>query len=121
MKIITESINKEPFHSVTKKDIETVIKHVPKDWIGVAHVFLISEQKFENSGWDTPVKQNQATFRILSRGLEKQKVIKELLIELAINPTQTYPRKFHILDKKQRRKLEEVVQPYYELILADLQ
>ncbi|MBF9253991.1 hypothetical protein I2I11_11870 [Pontibacter sp. 172403-2] len=121
MKIITEAINQEPSHSVTKKDIETVIKYVPKDWIGVAHVFLIAEQKFENSNWDRPVVQNQTTFRILSRGLEKKIVIKELLIELAVTPARIYPMKSHKLNKEQRRKLEEMIQPYYKRISAELQ
>ncbi|AMM51899.1 hypothetical protein TH61_12905 [Rufibacter sp. DG15C] len=120
MRIITEAINTEPMHSVTKQDVLTVLKYVPKDWIGLKHTFLISAQKFDSSGWNRPVILNQTTFRILSRGLPKQQVIKELLLEIAINPTQTYPKKLHILEKEQRRKLEEVIQPFYEKILAEL-
>lgn len=120
MKIITENINQAPWHSVTKQDILTVVKNVPAEWIGPAHVFLIAAQKFENSGWDRPVVQNNTTFRILSRGQEKTAIIKELLIEMAINPTQIWPRYGHRLDKAQRSKIEQVTKPYYEKIMAAL-
>jgi hypothetical protein len=113
MKIITEKTSSEPYHSITKKDLKAIIEIVPDDWIGVAHIFSISSQLFENSGWDRPVIQNNTTLKILSRGINRNEIIKELLIELAIRPTKTYPPKGHSLTKSQRKKLEELIMPYY--------
>jgi hypothetical protein len=117
MKIITEKVHSEPAHAITKKEVGAIIDVVPDDWIGVAHVFLISAQLFENSNWDRPVIQNNTTFKILSRGIEKNLIIKELLIEMAIRPTQTYPPRGHTLTKSQRRKLEELIEPYYNKLI----
>lgn len=114
MKIITEKINNKPEHSITKKDVKEIIEIVPDDWIGIAHVFSISSQLFENSNWDRPVILNNTTFKILSRGIEKNVIIKELLIELSINPTKTYPPKGHSLTKSQWKKLEGLIMPYYK-------
>ncbi|PCJ97949.1 MAG: hypothetical protein COA50_03180 [Flavobacteriaceae bacterium] len=113
MKIITEKINSEPKHSITKKDVQAIIEVVPDDWIGIAHVFSISSQLFENSNWDRPVIQNNTNFKILSRGIDRTMIIKEILIELAIRPTKTYPPKGHSLTKSQRKKLEALILPYY--------
>ncbi len=120
MKIITEPVKDEPAHSVTKRDVQMVLKNVPEEWSWHGSVFLIAAQKFENSKWDRPVILNQGTLRILSRGFDRNQIIKELLIELAIRPTGLYPRYAHRLDKEKRRKLELVVHPYYEKVLADL-
>jgi len=113
MKIIIEKTKTEPNHSITKKDIQAIIEIVPDDWIGIAHVFLISAQLFENSNWDRPVIQNNTTFRILSRGIDRNEIVKELLIELAIRPTRTDPPRGHSLTKSQRKKLEEFIMPYF--------
>jgi hypothetical protein len=114
MKIIIEKINSGLEHSISKKDIKKVIDIVPNDWIGVAHIFLISSQLYQNSGWDRPVVQNNTTFKILSRGIDRNIIIKELLIELAIRPSKNFPTHGHSLIKSQRKKLEEFVKPYYD-------
>ena len=112
MKIITEKINDKPHHSISKKDVQAIIEVIPDDWIGIAHIFLISSQLFENSKWDRPVIQNNTTVKILSRGIDRNEIIKESLIELAIKPTKTYPPKGHSLTKSQRKKLEVFIRPY---------
>ncbi len=120
MKIIVEKNSSELDHSVTKKDIKTVLRIVPNDWIGVAHIFLISAQKFENSEWDRPVILNNTTFRILSRGIEKNQIIKALLIEMAMNSTKIHPAYGHRLTQEQERKLGRYVEPYYKDIIREL-
>ncbi len=117
MKIITEKIQGKPDHSITKQDIKVVLEIIPDDWVGVANIFQISSQLFENSDWDRPVIENNTTFRILSRGFEKEEIIKELLIELAINPTRTYPKFGHKLTKVQRKKLEDLISPYCKEVM----
>jgi hypothetical protein len=49
MKIIVDKNNNELDHSITKQDIKTILKFIPVNWVGVANIFLISSQKFENS------------------------------------------------------------------------
>lgn len=120
MKIIVETVNQEPLHSVTRKDIATMLRNVPADWVGAAHVFLITAQMLDSAVHDRPVLLNGVTFRIMSRGQSKLGVIKALLLELAARPTRVFPRKFHHFDKEQMRKLEETIQPYYEQIVAQL-
>lgn len=113
MKIITDKLNSEPFHSVTKKDVQAVIDVVPKDWIGLHHVFAISAQLYKNSRWPRPVIKNGVTFKILSRGIDKEIIIKELLIELAIFPTILSSGYAHSLTKEQRKTLKVAIEPYY--------
>jgi hypothetical protein len=117
MQIITEKIQSQPNHSITKKDIKAIIEIIPDDWIGATHVFSISSQLFENSNWDRPVIKNKTNFKILSRGIERNEIIKELLIELAIRPTKINPPRRHILTKTQRKKLEETIDPYYKKLI----
>ena len=119
MKILTERLNSEPKHSVTKKDIKAILQVVPEHWVGVAHTFSISAQLYKNSKWPRPVIQNGVVFKILSRGLDKKMVIKELLIELAIRPTITSSGYAHSLTKVQRKKLEETIEPYYRQLEED--
>ena len=120
MKIITEKINSLPAHSITKKDVELVLKHVPQEAFGVATIFKISAQIFSKSKWDRPVVQNGTTYNILSRGLEKEFIIKELLIEIYVHLTKIYGMYAHRLSKEQRKNLEELVQPVYEMIINEL-
>ncbi len=117
MRIITEKIYSGLKHSVTKRDIQAIIEMVPDDWIGVAHVFSISSQLFKNSKWDRPVIKNNTTFKILSRGIDRGEIIKAILIELAIVPTKSYPPRGHTLTKVQRKKLEELILPYYNKLM----
>ena len=121
MKIIKEIITSEPDHSVSRKDIETVLKHIPKDWLGIANNFKISSQLFSTSKWDRPVIENNTTFVIMSRGFERKYIIKELLIELATYPSGIgYSMKAHHINKEDRNKLEKLIQPFYEAIINEL-
>ena len=114
MKIIVEKINDELNHSITKNDIKILLEIIPKDWIGVAHVFKISSQLYDKSKWDRYVIQNNTTFNILSRGIQKQLVIKDLLIELALRPNKVYPAYGHQLNSQQIKKVEQIILPYYD-------
>jgi len=121
MKIIIDKVTSEPNHSVSKKDIETVIRHIPSEWIGIKNVFKISSQLSINSQWDRPVIENGITFMIMSRGFSRDFIIKELLIELATRPTGiAYSMRAHHINKGDRKKLEEFVQPFFEKTIAEL-
>jgi len=121
MKIIQEKITSEPNHSVSRKDIDTVIKHIPNNWLGVKNNFKIASQLFSSSKWDRPVIKNNTTFIIMSRGYERNFIIKELLIELAADPSGIgYSIMAHHINKEDRKKLESMIQPFYEAIVKDL-
>jgi hypothetical protein len=114
MKIIVEKINGAPNHSVNKNDIKMLLEIIPKEWIGVAHVFKVSSQMYDNSKWDRYVIQNNTTFNILSRGIEKELVIKDLLIEIALIPNKIYTINRHKISFEQRKKMEEFIQPLFD-------
>ena len=80
MKIIIDKVTSEPNHSVSKTDIEIVLRHIQSDWVGAGNGFKISSQLFKNTHWDRPVIKNESTYIIMSRGFEKNYIIKELLI-----------------------------------------
>ncbi len=57
----------------------------------------------------------------MSRGFEKNYIIKELLIELAIRPSgKGHNMIAHHINKNIRKILEEMIQPYYDKIIMDL-
>lgn len=121
MKIVVDRVTSAPNHSVSKRDIEMVLKHVPAEWIGIKNVFKISSQLFVKSKWDRPVIENGVTYVIMSRGFERDFIIKELLIELVIWPTAVaHSVKGHHISKRDRSKLEEFIQPFYRKIIANL-
>ena len=121
MKIIIDKVTSEPNHSVSKKDIETVIRNVPSEWIGIGNVFKISSQLSINSKWDRPVIANGIIFLIMSRGFSRDFIIKELLITLATRPTGIdYSMRAHHINKGNRKKLEEFIQPLLEKVIAEL-
>jgi len=116
MKIISDPIQSGIGHSITKKDIQTILKVIPKDWVGIKNVYHISSQMFENTQWDRPVILNGVTYKIHSRGLDKYEVVKDILIAMAERPFGLYIVRAHSLRPSARRKLEEFVKPYFEAI-----
>lgn len=121
MKVITDKINELPDHSISKKEVETILRCVPIDFSRTVVKFKISAQLFSSSCWERPVIYNNTTYNILSRGLDKKHVIHELLIELFKHETRIgQGNQGHNLTKAERQKLDTVVQPYFETILNTL-
>jgi hypothetical protein len=114
MEIISDKLNSEPPHSVRRQDVKLVLDIIPDEWVGIKNIFHISAQFFESSQWDRPVIQNNLTYKILSRGLSKDFVIRELLIELAIKATKKHPTNGHKLAKEQRKGLKEFIVQYFK-------
>jgi hypothetical protein len=121
MKIITDKINSSPSHSISKSDIEVILRNVTNERFGIATVFKISAQLFSNSGWERPVIKNGTTYNILSRGLERDFIIKEFLIEIYVHATDIHlSMKSHRLNSLQRKKLEETTESIFEKIVEEL-
>jgi len=123
MKIIIDKINSEPKHSLSKSELQLILSKLPVDSINSFTMFKISAQMFSNSGWNRPVIFNlsRSTFNIMSRGLNKEYIVKELLIEIFSHYTkisfETIGNKLNI---QQRNKLEEIITPYYQDIIKEL-
>ena len=121
MKIITDIINSSPSHSVNKSDIQIILRNVTNEKFGIATVFKISSQLFSNSKWERPVILNGTTYNILSRGLEKEFIIKEILIEIYANATNIhFSMRSHKLNSEQRKNLEIIVEPIFQKIIVEL-
>jgi hypothetical protein len=121
VKIFSDNINSLPPHSISRKEVETILNCLPVDFSGTVVKFKISAQLFSNSGWDRPVIYNNTTYNILSRGLDKKEVIRELLIEIFCHESRIGLHvKGHALSKEQRKKLEALIQPHCEVVLKAL-
>lgn len=122
MRIITDKINKLPNHSISKKEVQIVLKNVTNERFGMKTVFKISSQLFDNSKWERPVILNGSTYNILSRGLEKELIIRELLIEIYVNATDIhFSMKGHKLNADQRKKTEELILPIYQKVIGEIE
>lgn len=121
MKITTDKITSEPKHSISKHDLQIVLSKIPFDYQETIVNFKISAQLFENSQWDRPVIYNNTTFNILSRGIIREAIIKELLVEIFLqNNISAYPTYGHKLNNVQRKKLEEIIDPYLNEIIQQI-
>jgi len=121
MKIIIDKINSEPKHSLSKKELQLILSKIPINYVNTFVTFKISSQMFSKSDWNRPVIYNNSTYNILSRGLSKEYIIKELLIEIFCQHTRICFQTFgHKLNNQQRKKLEEIIAPYYETIINEI-
>lgn len=119
MKILIDKVTSEPNHSLSKKDIDLVLKNIPNEWIGSANIFRLASQLFEKSKWPRSVIYNAPSYIIMSRGIDRKVVIKEFLIELAISSTIGDSLHAHTLNNNQVKKLEEVIEPFYLKIISE--
>ena len=120
MKIISAKLNKEPFHSLSKKDIKRIFSLVPEEWKTAIDQVVMSSELFENSRFDRPVIHSSVNRRlnVLSRGLTKRRMVKEVLRELALNGGVAQSGFVNHVCKAELVKLDEAVEP---LVLAFLE
>ncbi len=121
MKIVVDKIKSEPKHSLSKQELKFILEKLSKTSQEIKKTFKLSAQLFSSSGWDRPVICNNYTYNILSRGVEKEKIIKELLIEIFSNETKiSYETYAHKLNTQQRKKLEKLITPYFDEIINEI-
>jgi hypothetical protein len=121
VKITIDKITSEPKHSISKHDIQIVLSKIPFDYQETIVNFKISAQLFENSKWDRPVIYNNTTFNILSRGITRKEIIKELLVEIFLQKNiSAFPTYGHQLNSVQRKKMEEIIHPYLNEIIQQI-
>lgn len=121
MKIISAKLNIEPFHSLNKKDIKRILSLVPEEWKMAIDQVVLSSELFENSRFDRPVIHSSISRRlnVLSRGLTKRRMVKEVLRELALNGSVAQSGFANHVCKAELAKLDETVEPFVLAFFED--
>jgi len=121
MKVISAKLNIEPFHSLNKKDIKRIFSLVPEEWKMAIDQVVLSSELFENSRFDRPVIHSSISRRlnVLSRGLTKRRMVKEVLRELALNGGVAQSGFANHLCKAELVKLDETVEPFVLAFFED--
>ena len=121
MKIISAKLNIEPFHSPNKKDIKRILSLVPEEWKMAIDQVVLSSELFENSRFDRPVIHSSISLRlnVLSRGLTKRRMVKEVLRELALNGGVAQSGFANQVCKAELAKLDETVEPFILAFFED--
>jgi len=86
VKIISAKLNKEPFHSLSRKEIKLILSILPPQWIeGINEIVLSAEIYSKPQTWGPVVYAPTINrLKILSRGFNKADIVKEVILELAI-------------------------------------
>lgn len=116
MKIVVARLNKEPYHSLTAKDIKRIFSFVPEDWKLLITQVVLGAEMFANSRFDRPVIHSSVSSRlnVLSRGLSKERMVKEVLRELALNGGVAQSGLVNHVSKAELVKLDRVIAPYID-------
>jgi hypothetical protein len=114
VKIFVAKLNKEPYHSLTTKDIKLIFKLVPENWKSLVTQVVLGAEMFSNSRFDRPVIHSAVSSRlnVLSRGLSKERIVKEVFRELALNGGEAQSGFANHVSKPELVKLDRVVEPY---------
>jgi len=116
VKIVVARLNKEPYHSLTAKDIKRIFSFVPEDWKLLITQVVLGAEMFANSRFDRPVIHSSVSSRlnVLSRGLSKERMVKEVLRELALNGGVAQSGLVNHVSKAELVKLDRVIAPYID-------
>ena len=116
MKIVVAKLNKEPYHSLTAKDIKRIFRIVPEDWKSLINQVVLGAEMFANSRFDRPVLHSSVNSRlnVLSRGLTKERMVKEVLRELALNGGLAQSGFVNHVQKGELVKLDRAIEPYID-------
>ncbi|QBY05046.1 hypothetical protein E2K93_11905 [Thalassotalea sp. HSM 43] len=114
MKIVVARLNKEPYHSLTAKDVKKIFALVPKEWKNQINQVVLGAELFSNSRFDRPVIHSSISARlnVLSRGLPKERMVKEVLRELALNGGVAESRFVNHVPKAELVKLDRTIGSY---------
>jgi hypothetical protein len=121
MKIVVAKLNKEPHHSLTAKDVKRIFSIVPDDWKSQITQVVLGAELFSNSRFDRPVIHSSVSSRlnVLSRGLTKKRIVKEVLRELALIGGVAESGFVNHVPKAELVKLDRVIEPYINKFLKN--
>jgi hypothetical protein len=122
VKIISAKLNKEPYHSLTKRDVKLIFSLVPNEWVSDIEEVVISAEMFSKSRFDRPVKYSSYSNRlkIISRGYAKEDSVKEVLRELGAHGGITQTQFANHIPKSALVSLDKLIDFYLESFCAQL-
>lgn len=116
MNVIFDKISNEPTHALTLTEVKVLHKILNSDLNFRAKTYRFCSELPEKSRFDRPVHYDSISrkLNVCSRGLSKEKVIREILVE-AIQQSNGNLRapSFNSLSVAQRKLAEELVNPLY--------
>jgi hypothetical protein len=85
MKIVIGKFSNEPFHALSKKEVSLLLKIVPSEWARHVSSVVLSSKIFKKTKLAKPVEYvvTSKQLSIFSRGLERENIAKQVLLELA--------------------------------------
>jgi hypothetical protein len=86
MKFIEPKVDKPPLRTVSRSDLKFIFSIVPEEWIPELKTVVLSAEQPNKSCFNRPVIYSGYSSRlnIISRGLDRLSVLREVLYELAI-------------------------------------
>ncbi|MEP1447391.1 MAG: hypothetical protein ABJK37_14905 [Paraglaciecola sp.] len=114
MKVIIGKFSHEPFHALSKKDLSLLFKLVPKEWGNHVSSVVLSSKILKKAKLTHAIeyKVTSKQICIYSRGLVREIVAKQLLVELASIALQKEHSKPVV-----ETDLDILVKPYIEKFL----
>ena len=114
MRIVIGKFSNQPFHALSKKEVSFLLKLVPTEWVKHISSVVLSSKIFKKTKLVKPVEYSATSKQlcIYSRGLGREEIAKQVLLELAcINNKQQEDCFIEIAE------LETIIKPYMEKFL----
>ncbi|WP_158970876.1 hypothetical protein [Paraglaciecola sp. L3A3] len=114
MKFVIGKFSNEVFHALTKKEVTLLFKLVPKEWTQSITGVVLSAKVFKNTKVKQPVMYSEQTqqLTILSRGLDREDIAKQVLVELAVIGGEIEAINPNKATTEQAASLDMLVKPY---------
>ncbi len=120
MKVIEDKVTRYPPHAICKADIPVLFSALPAEWTaGIQTVRLCSAQK-ENPTVIAFFHPPDGSLLVRSRGFTKERVLRDLLTELAGHALGVTFRSYRRLQKRDESRVQRVIAPLVEEILPQL-
>jgi hypothetical protein len=112
MRIVIGKFSNEPFHALSKKDVSLLLKLVPNEWIKQVSSVMLSSKIFKKTKLSKPVEYlaTSKQLSIYSRGLVREDIAKQVLLELASIDTEQQTPDTAI-------NLDVIIKPYMDKFL----
>lgn len=113
MKIVIGKFSSEPFHALSKKEVTLLFKLVPTEWAKHVSSVIFSAKIFNKTKLAKPISYAETTkqLSIYSRGLIREDIARQLLLELASIAVQLEDKTSVSAD------LDTVIKPYMDKFL----
>ncbi len=121
MKIVVGKFSSEPFHGLSNKEVETLIKLVPEDWTKDIKSVHLSAKICRHKGRDRSVvfSSSSGKLEIMSRGFDMQDIAKEVLYTLSHLGGETEGKPLGKVTPAQLSVLDEAISPYLHRFMGN--